>query len=690
MKTKTIFTILLILSQISIYSQNSWSHSCGSKPVDGDQLDEQLREVADVPDTIIIPVVFHILTQGGVENISKEQVLDALQILNDDFSNRNPDTLDIPIPFSNVRGNPKIEFRLARIDPKGNCTDGIDRIYTPYTYGPGGTGNHFNLQKLFDWDHKRYMNIYVVNWIELPNDFTAGGVAYIPPVSSVANHPEFNDALTIIYEEFWHGLNGYPAFLDGHTLTHEMGHFVGLNHLWGPNDANPNCIDDDQVADTPKQKEPNNFCPTYPHISCNNGVNGDMFNNYMDYTTCRNMFSQGQSERIRSCLSIHPWRKDQWTEANRIKTGIREPVPPCEKPPVADFGYGNWANWNGAAYPVRFNEACSWDPDSFLWKFEGGNPANSIEKFPKVMFQDTGFHKVTLIASGIFGSDTISRNIYISPKETVYDESMTETFENEEEAGNTVLFNLRGTDWKITDKAAKSGTKSFYNPGNSQYISGFFTHIFDLGSSSEPGRQLTFDIALGMGSSGSAAAGLRINWKRPENFERVEVFGAFEGGLLIQGEVIPPETLKTVTTNSSFIPNANQWKTITLPIPDTLTGKIQIGFHWVNFIQTSQFKGIYIDNIRITGTTAVDETVLPDQLFALPNPVSDHFTLNLPDDFDADNTVMTVYDLYGRVVMQKKGMEIIRNHDINYQPSGIYFIELNNIRRRSVSRLIKM
>ena len=237
------------------------------------------------------------------------------------------------------------------------------------------------------------------------------------------------------------------------------------------------------------------------------------------------MFSQGQVDRMRSCLGIHPWRKDQWTEANHIQTGIKEAMAPCEKPPVADFGYGNWANWNGADYPVRFNEACSWDPDSFFWEFEGGNPANSTDKFPKVIFQDTGFHKITLIASNTFGRDTIFRNIYISPKEIEYDASMTETFENEEEANNLVLFNLRGTHWKLTDKAAKTGTKSFYNPGNSQYVSGFFTHIFDLGSAPKPGRQLTFDVALGMSSSGNHQGGLRIIWKRPENFDRSDIFG---------------------------------------------------------------------------------------------------------------------------------------------------------------------
>lgn len=662
------FLLVLIFGHQKLHAQISWSNTCGSKPAEGDQFDESLREMVQLPDTIIIPVVFHILTQGGVENISKEQVLDALRKLNDDYSNRNPDTLDIPAPFKNVRGNPKIEFRLARIDPQGNCTNGIDRIYTPYTYGPGGSGNHFNLQPLFDWDHKRYMNIYVVNWIEIPNDFRVAGIAYITPVSSVPSHPEFNDALTIIYQALSKDVN---------ILTHEMGHYVSLFHPWGPNDVGfPSCDGDDLVADTPKQKEPNYFCPAYPHISCNNGPYGDMFNNYMDYATCTNMFSRGQTERTRSCLGIHPWRKDQWTETNHIKTGVRESLPPCEKKPVADFGYGNWANWNGAGTTVRFNEACSWDPESFYWEFEGGNPSNATEKFPKVIFQDTGFHKVTLIATGTLGADTISRNIYISPAEIVYDATMTETFENEETAGNLVLFNLRGTDWKLTDKAAKTGTKSFYNPGNSQYLSGFFTHIFDLGSSPQAGRKLTFDVALGMSASGSGQGGLRITWKRPDDFDRAAIFGDSKAQPLVQGDAIPAESLKTATTNTAFVPNGSQWKNMTLPIPDNLTGKIQIHFDWGNFIQTTVFKGLYIDNIRISNTNSTKDSEFKDLLFVYPNPACDRFTIDLPQNAVIMNAIMTVYDIYGKVVMAKKVKDNAASHDISSLGSGIYVIEL--------------
>lgn len=177
-------------------------------------------EWAAVPDTIIIPVVFHILTKGGVENISKEQVLDALRILNEDFSNRNPDTLDIPIPFQNVRGI--LKFRLARIDPKGNCTDGIDG-FIHLILMRGGDGNIYEFQKLFDWDHMKYYNIFVVNWLDSPNNFMLVGGSHIPSITSIITVPENRDVFGICY----HDLN------ENRTITHEMGHFTGLLHPWG-------------------------------------------------------------------------------------------------------------------------------------------------------------------------------------------------------------------------------------------------------------------------------------------------------------------------------------------------------------------------------------------------------------------------------------------------------------------------
>lgn len=675
------FLILIMANNQNLYAQISWHRHCGSEY----RLPEETTpppKLAAVPDTIIIPVVFHILTQGGVENISKEQVLDALRILNEDFSNRNPDTLDIPMPFQNVRGNPKIEFRLARIDPQGNCTDGIDRIYTPYTYGTGGTGNIYEFQKLFDWDHKRYYNIFVVNWLDAPNNFMLSGGAHIPSLTSIVTVPEYRDVFGICY----HNLSEYR------TITHEMGHFTGLLHPWGEGDIGNNCTDDDQISDTPIQSGPNYYCPSFPEISCENEANGDMFNNFMDYTECTNMFTEGQVNHMRSVLGINPWRKAHWTNDNLIFTGVKDGLPRCEMPPVADFGYGNAANWLGVGYPVSFNEACSWDPDSFFWDFEGGIPSASTEKFPKVIFSDTGFHKVTLKISGIYGSDTISKSIYIAPKEMIYDGWMTETFENNEDAENLVLYNLRGSKWTLTDKAAKSGTKSFYNAGNSQYLSGFFTHIFNLGNIPVSERKLVFDIALGMSASGTEAAGLRVTWKRPVDFDRAEMLATnyfkVKSKPLHAEDALTSAALQTATTNAAFIPNADQWKTMTLPIPDTLTGEIQIGFLWANFIPTTKFKGLYIDNIRITGTTDVKVTETSGSFLVFPNPASDHLTIQTSLDLNHADVLMTVYDLYGRLVMSKKGSGIRESQDISTLTNGIYIIELKSMGRAFRSKLL--
>jgi hypothetical protein len=94
-----------------------------------------------------------------------------------------------------------------------------------------------------------------------------------------------------------------PPFGLGRTATHEVGHWLNLFHIWG--DDGQGCSGSDGVDDTPNQAGSNGGCPTFPHITCNNGPNGDMFMNYMDYTddACMFMFTQGQVDRMEACLA---------------------------------------------------------------------------------------------------------------------------------------------------------------------------------------------------------------------------------------------------------------------------------------------------------------------------------------------------------------------------------------------------
>ena len=82
----------------------------------------------------IIPIVFHILHDYGNENISDNQIMDAVRILNEDFRKLNADITDVVPAFQGIAADCEIEFRLATKDPNGNCTNGIDRIVTPLTH----------------------------------------------------------------------------------------------------------------------------------------------------------------------------------------------------------------------------------------------------------------------------------------------------------------------------------------------------------------------------------------------------------------------------------------------------------------------------------------------------------------------------------------------------------------------------
>ena len=114
--------------------------------------------------------------------------------------------------------------------------------------------------------------------------------------------PAETDGVVILYTGFGTTGTAAPPFDRGRTATHEIGHWLNLFHIWG--DDGTGCNGTDEVGDTPNAAGPNFGCPAFPHVTCSNGPDGDMFMNYMDYTddTCMFMFTAGQVTRMQAAL----------------------------------------------------------------------------------------------------------------------------------------------------------------------------------------------------------------------------------------------------------------------------------------------------------------------------------------------------------------------------------------------------
>ena len=104
----------------------------------------------------IIPMVFHIIHNNGVENITDAQVYDAVRILTNDYTKQNADWPNVRPEFLDIVADVNIEFRLATLDPEGNCTNGITRTVSTQTYD-----GDFEMTQLIQWPRDQYMNIWV-------------------------------------------------------------------------------------------------------------------------------------------------------------------------------------------------------------------------------------------------------------------------------------------------------------------------------------------------------------------------------------------------------------------------------------------------------------------------------------------------------------------------------------------------
>ncbi len=243
-------------------------------------------------EVIVVPVVFHILYNSNSQNVSDQQVLSQLVALNNDYRRLNADAINTPAPFKSVAADTRIAFCLAKVDPDGFNTSGIIHKHTSSDLFLSDDAMKFSSSGGDDaWDSKRYLNIWVCNLFG-----RTLGYAVMP------GGPAEKDGVVIQFTAFGTMGTAVAPFNKGRTVTHEVGHWLGLKHLWG--DAE--CGDDD-IADTPPQQGSNSNCPSFPHLSsCSINSYGDMFMNYMDFTNddCMNMFTKGQKNEMRSLFAL--------------------------------------------------------------------------------------------------------------------------------------------------------------------------------------------------------------------------------------------------------------------------------------------------------------------------------------------------------------------------------------------------
>ena len=291
--------------------------------------------------TYRIPVVFHVLNYGEPTgqgtNVSSGQIYSQLEVLNEDFRRRNADFGSVPPQFQAVAGDAAIEFFPARDNPRGERLrePGINRIAVQRQAGFFWTNDTFDQQFKPGsiWDPARYLNVWVVDSLRTSSGVTAG-YAQFPDLSNLAglptrNGPAQTDGLVVRFNRLgsvtkapWATVLNNARFDRGRTLTHEVGHFLGLLHTF-----EGGCLGGDACDDTPPQDFGTSRCPTTQQ-SCGRP---SMIQNYMDFTDdlCMGLFTTCQVQRMRTVLEVSPRRRELLTSnvgVGDIATGWLDPV----------------------------------------------------------------------------------------------------------------------------------------------------------------------------------------------------------------------------------------------------------------------------------------------------------------------------------------------------------------------------
>ena len=597
-----IFIVILFIFQSSIILSQVLP-ICGTdkvmkKYIHSDHFKNQQERISEAVNrnqmfnTKVIPIVFHIIHDGHPigedENVSVAQIENAVSILNEDYNTLNQDLENVVSEFQNLIGDANIEFRLAKLDPNGNCTNGINRILSNMT-------NQANdcIKDLIAWDDSKYVNIWVVEDI----DSAIGAAAY-----------------TYLPGALWYGVEGiiinheYLGSIGSsnntpykrHTLSHEFGHYFNLEHTWGwgSNGELDNCSYDDNVSDTPNTIGAYSTC-NLSQISCGSL---DNIQNFMDYSSCTCMFTVGQVNRMQDCLnSSVSDRNNLWTNSNLWDTGTHDNYNAEACIPNIDF-FTSQVDRICANTPTTFiNTSESLGSNAvFNWSFPGAENEYSSEENPTVSYTASGEYQVTLSVFAAGGENTLTKTYF------VYDAPMNlnEGFENTQFPSNSdpsLSWMIQGppneTSWTRNPLSSNSNTGSvrirsrfFDDDGcnNKHYL---YTPSLDLSNFGlgigEP-LKILFDIAYGKRTNQSDdlliisySRDCGNTWQERASWDTDELITTTGGNV-----------------GNNFTPNQEEWIEKSVNIQSAAEENDVI----IRFEFSGERGGyLYIDNVRLTG-----------------------------------------------------------------------------------------
>lgn len=631
--------------------------------------------------TIIIPIVFHVITDNGNGNVTKAEVVNAVNVLNRDFQRMNADTSNTRSIFKPYAASLDLEFRLARKDPNGNCTEGIVRVESPLSANATDA-----IKSVSYWDSKKYFNVWVVDLINGSN-----------PPSYIAGYAQFpssgiNSTYGVIIDN---------TFLSGRTLTHEIGHCFNLFHTF-QSGCGFNCgSSGDMCCDTPPVSTSSGSCD-YNENTCSNDNNGgspyggnvvDQIENYMSYNSCQNMFSLNQATRMMAVLNstnTTTGLAQLWTPTNLAFTGTADPYDanPICIPWGANFTYDK--TWVCAGDQVTYNDIDTYNatPTLWDWTFTGGNPSTSSQQTPVITYNNVGVYGATYRPGTTAGYATMvskSNIITVSAVAAQFTLPFTDSFENTTTFNNDwTVETSSGNGWQNTTTAAYTGSRSVRvnNLSNSiGDITDLISPSYDLTSMNTP----------------------RLEWKCA--YAKKTTGGNDQ--LFIQASTDCGATWTTIAlksastmssgipaTDASFVPSGpSQWKSNSLTLNATLAASSNVRFKF--YFKSNGGNNIYLDDINVDGTVGIEETKLVNNLSVYPNPTTESAFVSFNLIGNVKNLNITLRDVLGKEVTKiinaqafAAGKYTLSIDQQKKLQSGLYFIEFNADNKVSVEKLV--